>query len=588
MDRNDIKKLARGILEVAKKISSGYETCFVAAYMAFMLRENRAIDRFLLPYDVVPLSKDVPADVTKAAANYNIASVWPELQAIFSEYFCDDYEGAIHYIGENYGKTTSRWVTPKSISDLAIALLDVKANDCIIDIGSGCGSFLTQASKIRGVELCGVEIDFYARLVSLLRLYISGVRNLDKVVLDDAFKRKLPGLEKKQTLKVFANYPFVARAKALGDHAASFAKELKRQLELNREIYSADWLYNGLACVTMGSSGAAVAVMGTGSAWKQNDADMREAFVKKNLVDAVIELPPKIFPGIGTDLCLIIFKPNTKGVKLVDARNEGISSRRETVLNDIMIWNIKELYKKTKRTSMEELRNADYCLVASRFEAAKNLVKTSVADLAKEGRVTRTLGEFCQLKRGAMISLEELDKALCKKSVGFRYMVPSSIVNGEITQNLPFIDPSLLSRRVNLALYCVKSRNIVMTKNGFPCRLAVVSENFQEAVSDRILVNNNLFIINVDGTVADSEYVKYFLESTRGQSLIKNAMVGGNVQTIDQKAFLNIVIPLPSLEKQKVFVKKHRVVQAQVNKIRLQLEEALSKASKELDEEMGS
>lgn len=599
MGQKDVKKFVRDLQNAAKKISSGNETYFVAAFMAFMLRENRNYNRFLLPYDAFEPPKDAPQDVVAAAKNFNIAPVWQEFQDSFSEYFCEDYENAIHFIGENYSKSVSAPATPKSVSDLAIALLDVKSNDCVIDIGSGCGNFLTQASVKRDVELCGIEKDSYAHLISLLRLYVSGVRNFEKIISDDAFKWHLPGFDKggrlgrayrvyKNPRKIFANYPFAARAKALGDNATKFAWELKRQLGLSQDIYSADWMYNGLACIMMGFPGMAVTVMGAGSAWKQNDAIVRETFVKKNLIDAVIELPPKILPGTAADLCMIVFKPSSKGVKLIDARSEGIIGRRETVLNEVMIDRIMDLYKNTEPTTAEDLKEANYCLIASRFEAEKNAIGTNVENMPpKKGYATRVLGNFCQLKRGAMISSEELDEALCKKSVGFRYMVPSNIVNGEVAQNLPFIDPYLLKRRVNLNLYCAKPQNIVMTKNGFPCRLAVIPKDSQDTAPDRILVNNNLFIINVDGTVADSEYVKLFLESSRGQSLIKNSMVGGNVQTIDQKAFLNIAIPLPSLDMQKAFIKKHNATQAQVKKIRQQLEEALNKASKELDQEMG-
>lgn len=594
MENKDMKKLVRAVIESAKKISSGNEVCFVAAYIAFLLYENRRLDRFFLPFKMVQPTNDVPADVIETASNFNIASVWFDLQSIFSEYYREDYEKAIHYIGENYGKTQSESATPKSISNLAIALLDIKSNDCVIDIGCGCGNFLVQANGKRGVKLCGVETDSYARLIALLRLYISGIRNVDRIILADAFKRNLPELDKEDILgrpyrvyknhhKIFANYPFVSRAKALGNNAAEFAKKLKSLPEFTRDIYSADWLFNALACSMMDSEGVAVAVMGTGSAWKDNDAYVREAFVRANLIEAVIELPPKIFPGIAADLCLVVFKPNVHGVKLIDARDKGISNRRETVLNDVTIYSIKELYENTEPTAVEELKNTNYCLVASRFDSAKNLV---AGTSSKKGCIAKPLGDFCQLRRGAMISSEELDASLCSRSAGFRYMVPSNIVNGEIEQKLPFIDPYLLKRRVNTKLYCAKTGNIVMTKNGFPCRLAVVPKDFQVDSSERILANNNLFIISVDGTVADSEYVKLFLESSRGQMLIKNSMVGGAVQSIDQKAFLNIVVPLPPIDKQKAFVKQYSTSQAQVKKARQKLEEALNKASVELDEEM--
>lgn len=193
----------------------------------------------------------------------------------------------------------------------------------------------------------------------------------------------------------------------------------------------------------------------------------------------------------------------------------------------------------------------------------------------------KKLGDFCQIKRGTMISSKELDVALCKQNSGIRYLTSGNIVHNEIEENLPFINPELLERRINLNLYCAKAGNIVMTKNGFPCRMALVNDG-----PERILVNNNLFIVNVDGTVADPEYIKLFLESSRGMELIKKSMVGGVVQSIDQKAFMNIAVSLPSLERQKAFVRKFSETQTHIKNVRQHLDEVLADAARILDREM--
>ena len=50
MDEKDIKKLVKTLTETAKKVSFGSETSFVAAYLAFMLAENKACSHYFLPY----------------------------------------------------------------------------------------------------------------------------------------------------------------------------------------------------------------------------------------------------------------------------------------------------------------------------------------------------------------------------------------------------------------------------------------------------------------------------------------------------------------------------------------------------------
>lgn len=588
MEEKNAKKIARILTETAKKVSFGSETSFVAAYLAFMLAENKACSHYFLPYGDFASSRVLPQAVTAAISAYDIKSIWRDFAALFVSYEKEDFEAAVHYIGDTYRQSPADGGTPDSISDLALAFLDVKSGNRLFDIGSGCGSFLARASKIQGVALCGSELNLHAYLISLLRLSLSGVTNFDQIREGDAFEcsgqfafdGKIPSY--KNTPKVFANYPFASRAKYLGNAAQKFAAELKNQLGLNRDIYSADWLFNGLACSMLGEGGTAVALMGCGSAWKENDLEIRRAFVQAGVIDAVIELPAKIVPGTSAELCLIVFGINKRGVKLIDARDVGIAGRRDVTFTKSQIAEIKRRYDDAKPVSEKDLAEAKCCLIASRFDSMRD-GDSRGAVIARPRKVQqKKLGEFCQIKRGSMISSKELDIAICKSNSGIRYLTSGNIVLGEIEEGLPFINPDLLERRINLNLYCAKAGNIVMTKNGFPCRMALVSES-----PDRILVNNNLFILNIDGTVADSEYVKLFLESSRGMDLIKKSMVGGNVQSIDQKAFLNIAMPLPSLEKQKAFVKKYSVCAANIKKARKQLDSALADASKILDKEMG-
>lgn len=588
MEEKNAKKVARILTETAKKVSFGSETSFVAAYLAFMLAENKACSHYFLPYGDFASSRVLPQAVTAAISAYDIKSIWRDFAALFVSYEKEDFEAAVHYIGDTYRQSPADGGTPDSISDLALAFLDVKSGNRLFDIGFGCGSFLARASKIQGVALCGSELNLHAYLISLLRLSLSGVTNFDQIREGDAFEcsgqfafdGKIPSY--KNTPKIFANYPFASRAKSLGNHAKNFATVLKKLLGLNRDIYSADWLFNGLACSMLGEGGAAVALMGCGSAWKENDQEIRKAFVQAGVIDAVIELPVKIVPGTSAELCLVVFGLNKRGVKLIDARDVGTASRRDVTFTKSQIAEIKKRYDSAKPMSEKNLAESNFCLIASRFDSVQN-GDSRGAVIAKPRKFQqKKLGDFCQIKRGTMISSKELDIALCKQNSGIRYLTSSNIVHNEIEENLPFINPELLERRINLNLYCAKAGNIVMTKNGFPCRMALVNDG-----PERILVNNNLFILSVDGAVADPEYVKLFLESSRGMELIKKSMVGGVVQSIDQKAFLNIAVSLPPLERQKAFVRKFSETQTHIKNIRQHLDEVLADAAHILDREMG-
>ena len=159
---------------------------------------------------------------------------------------------------------------------------------------------------------------------------------------------------------------------------------------------------------------------------------------------------------------------------------------------------------------------------------------------------------------------------------------PANIIEGEIVGEMANIDLSKLNRKVNENLYCAKEQTLVMTKYGSPTRIAIVRDSKQ-----KLLVNSNLYMLNVDQAIALPDYVKLLLESSHGQSLIKKTLVGSVMQSIDQKLFMSIPVPLPSLNEQKSFVKKYMVIKAQLDKYKAMAEEIRTKANQLVDEEMG-
>lgn len=87
-----------------------------------------------------------------------------------------------------------------------------------------------------------------------------------------------------------------------------------------------------------------------------------------------------------------------------------------------------------------------------------------------------------------------------------------------------------------------------MTKNGYPYKFAVV--NVPEG--KKILANTNLFVIELDEEKVDPYYIQAFLESDVGMTMLKRISVGSALFSISLEGLKKMMIPLPSLEEQKV------------------------------------
>ena len=104
---------------------------------------------------------------------------------------------------------------------------------------------------------------------------------------------------------------------------------------------------------------------------------------------------------------------------------------------------------------------------------------------------------------------------------------------------------SLTSIEEKYKKYCLKSNNLIISKSGLPYKVAV-----SEITENEVLVNGNLYIITIDESQANPFYIKAFLDSKKGQYLLKRSSVGSVIPNISVEAIKNLQIPLPDMPEQ--------------------------------------
>ena len=122
--------------------------------------------------------------------------------------------------------------------------------------------------------------------------------------------------------------------------------------------------------------------------------------------------------------------------------------------------------------------------------------------------------------------------------------------------------------------YIIKSGDIIISKNGYPFKVAVSDS------SEEILPSGNLFVITLNTKKVNPYYLKILLQSDYGQELFSSIMVGSTIKTISVSALENLMLPLPGIYEQNLVANEYLDIESDIKKLNLQLKNEKSKIKK--------
>ena len=462
--------------------------------------------------------------------------------------------------------------TPDGIASLVLEILDAKDGDTVVDFGSGAGCFLERAAKsIKGAQFVGVELN--RDRVAAARVFAKVSGSNVAYEFEDMFtyfEREVAG---DKVDKAFSNYPWGMKARHLKSKSKYLDKVLKGMAEYGRPS-SADWVFNRLLVDSIKEDGVAVGIMTNGSAFNGTDVQVRRYFIENGWVRAAISLPAGVFfPWAGIGTTLVVFSHgNTEGVRLVDATDLGTRERRGVTLSEddvrTIVSRLSENSDRSALASVDELAEREYTLFASRFlqkeiEFANPIVMESV---------------ILDVTRGAGLRAKELDKLACAEDTGIRYLNLANIVDGVIDDELPCLkelDP-------RLEKYCLKTGDLLISKNGAPYKVAVA----EVPNGQKILANGNLYIIKLDTEKIEPYYVAAFLNSPMGKETLARASKGSVIPNLPLSELRMIRLPLESPEKQEHVAVAYRAKLDEIGILKLRLSRARKELVDLFDEEV--
>ena len=185
--------------------------------------------------------------------------------------------------------------TPKVVSKLASAILDVKENESFADFYCGKGEMIVNGD-INTKDITCYDINDSAILTSMIRSAVKGLsaKFEKKDLLKDEIERSFD--------RIYAEPP-------MGQKYES--KDLCRMEYLTgmpiRERQS-DWAAVATAIKHLNDSGRAVFVLPAGTAFNSRSEDIRQDLLTKQLLSAVIEFPAGALTYTGAKILMYVIE----------------------------------------------------------------------------------------------------------------------------------------------------------------------------------------------------------------------------------------------------------------------------------------
>lgn len=219
----------------------------------------------------------------------------------------EDYIGRFYgefmsYSGED-GQTLGIVLTPKHITDLFCDLIDLKADDKVLDPCCGTGGFLiaamhrminltdnnAQRRHIKKEQLYGIEIQDKMFAIATTNMILRGDGNSNLQPLD--FLRQNPHLLQQKGCTVGMMNPPYSQA----------------QKTKNTEFYEINFTEHLLNSLTCGGRCLVIIPQSSVTGKTKQEQEIKRSILKHHTLEGVITLNKNTFYGVGTNPCIAVF-----------------------------------------------------------------------------------------------------------------------------------------------------------------------------------------------------------------------------------------------------------------------------------------
>jgi len=443
----------------------------------------------------------------------------------------------------------SQFISPDIISQLLVELVDVKSKHSLCDICSGVGGTLVEAVKLNPLLMVyGQEMNKNAFYLSKINLLLHGHYDF-RIELGDVIK--VPALIENGMLvnydAVVSDLPF--NVLKWGYEAATADKYGRFKYGVTPSM-SSDWVFIQHVIAVTKETGMAAVVTTRGSLAKTTDEKIRAGIVEDDIIEAVIDLPHKLYEGTSIPVSIIVFNKNKPAerrnkILMIDASNEFVANNRRT----------NTVSDKQKQKLLSVFRNGEEIEEYSTFvdvaEIRQNGYKLGTINYLKINALAVKMKNAVKLKdvttsifRGAQINSNEIDELQKAPDADYYLLNVGNIQDGQIDMS-SMVKIALKSQRW-ASLYLLEPGDVVISARGSSIKTAVIDEGMPP-----MIVAGNLVCIRVNRKKVDPYYLKIFLDSPVGHTLLEGVQTGSVIKVLNPKNIEEIPVPLIDIDKQK-------------------------------------
>ena len=320
----------------------------------------------------------------------------------------DAYEWILKYFAPTKAKEGEVY-TPREVIRLMVEILDPQPQKSVYDPAAGSAGMLIIAyqyvrekyskEKADTLFLYGQEQNGKTLALAKMNAILHGIKNITLIEGDTLLYPKFKTQDDiKKFDYVIANPPW--NQKNLYD------EDTLKKGEYWRERFpfgfptrqSADWVWIQHMLASVKNESKVVVVIDTGAVSRGGrEKAIRQKIVEKDLVEAVILLPEKLFYNTGAPGLIIVFNKNKpeerkEKILLINASKEFVAGKPQNSLGKDNIKKITDIYRDFKEAenfskiiTFKETAEADYNLSPSRFVSVVEKEKyRPIEEIAKE------------------------------------------------------------------------------------------------------------------------------------------------------------------------------------------------------------
>lgn len=417
--------------------------------------------------------------------------------------------------------------TVKSVIDLSLELLSLEKEDVLLDVGSGIGTTLLEASKTSSIS--GIEINPDNYMLSCLLLDLFNIP-IEKMMHKDVFTYDLSEFNAN---KVFMNMP-------MGLKMSGKKLEDVLKLKFDRSVFKnhiksidSSWVF-ALDIIENTEYEKFVMLMNGNPLYSDIHQDVRKILIDKGKVEAVIALPSNLLAYTAIPIYLVVFSHNNESIKFVDATNLYSDNKyRHTIEKkhiEKIISALREDSNISKTVEDKKLEEEDFTLDPLRYTMPEFPFEESIElkDVVKS------------INRGHTISKKDLEEMTSVQPTNYQYLMLQNFQDGILDGNLPY----LKDLDETYERYLLKDNSIIIS------RLSPFKIGSVDKLKTKVLANGNLFFLEINEDKINKDFLTAYLQSRIGLREIEKYVKGSTMKTISIRDLEKVKIPKISMEKQ--------------------------------------